>query len=408
MRTDAAAAALLLAAAGAAAETSPWYLGASLALGHASNVPRLSDGEVREGLSRSDTVTSAALLGGLDQPVGRQRVYGTLALRDNRYARNAQYDNRSYSVNLGLDWATVERLSGTLAGSSSRSLSTLGEAEAGAERRRNLQRVDGLDASARVGVVTALTAETGYARREVSNSLEERGAQSREFTQDTLRLGLRWAPGGALSLGAALRESRGEFPAFEQDPLTGETFPDRYRSRDVDLVASWRASGASTLELRLSQGRTRYELNTERNFSGFTGSLNWIWRATGKTLFTLNFARDRGQDSYAFATGRGAVDYSRVGNALAARLEWGASAKLTFTGSASYTERELASRFGATGVQQTGRDRIANLAAGLRWTPRRALQFGCDAGRERRRGQGELGARLSASAVTCFGQLTAQ
>ena len=101
--------------AGAAAQTSPWYLGASLALTHEDNVYRLPDGVATPaGVSKADTITTASLLAGLDQPIGRQRLYGTASLRDNRFDRNRVLDNQGYALRAGLDWATGERIAGTL------------------------------------------------------------------------------------------------------------------------------------------------------------------------------------------------------------------------------------------------------------------------------------------------------
>ena len=99
----------------ALAQRSPYYLGVSQALSYESNLYRLGDGQVLPAhLSKSDTLSGTSLVAGIDQTISRQRVYGSANLRANRYANNKSLDNQSYGLNLALDWATVNNLSGTL------------------------------------------------------------------------------------------------------------------------------------------------------------------------------------------------------------------------------------------------------------------------------------------------------
>ena len=58
--------------------TSPWYLGVSQRLDYHSNVYQTSNNKV------SDTVSLTSLIAGLDQPIGRQRLHGSLSAGANR------------------------------------------------------------------------------------------------------------------------------------------------------------------------------------------------------------------------------------------------------------------------------------------------------------------------------------
>ena len=115
------AATLLVAAAAAtfagqaAAQTSPWYLGVVQSFGYESNLYRIADEQqLAPDLSRSDTLSITSLIGGVDQRIGRQRVYGSMNVRANRFANNEGLNNESYGLDLALDWETLERLSGTV------------------------------------------------------------------------------------------------------------------------------------------------------------------------------------------------------------------------------------------------------------------------------------------------------
>lgn len=413
--------AVLLHAAPAGAQSSPWSIGLAQTLGHESNLLRLGNGAATpEGFSRSDTVSSTALVAGLDQPVGRQRLFGNLTLRDNRFDRNDFYDNRSHAFTLGLDWSTVERLSGLLRASSNRALAGINSTEVGLLRQKNLERTDNVDALVRVGLVTEYTAELGLARRKVDNSLDNPVLQARQFEQDTASLGLRWQPSDRTSLGVALRHNQGRYPQFQRDPLSGEFQADRFKSTDLDLNAVLLPSGASRIELRLSQGRTRYDLNQQRNFDGGTGSLKWNWTATGKTRLVSSVVRERGQDSYAltFFDGTpggaaGSADYSRVTDSLRLRLDHDASAKIALFAALSGVERKIVRTVSVEGAPPdeappSGRERAVFFSLGLRWAPTRSVQLGCEAGHEDRRGSGPLGQSLRSASASCYGQFTLQ
>ncbi len=118
---------LALALAGsAAAETSPYYIGANQALAYQTNIFSSTTGEIDSGIS------TTSVIGGFDQPIGRQRVYANGTVGYNYFANDAvrYLNNNSYGLNAGLDWQTVERLSGTVRLAANQSLAFYGAAGA--------------------------------------------------------------------------------------------------------------------------------------------------------------------------------------------------------------------------------------------------------------------------------------
>ncbi len=401
---------LVAASAGAAqAETSPYFVGLSQAFSHSANLLRLSDGQAApEGFSKSDTVSATSLLAGLDQPFGRQRVYGNLALRENRLSNNKVYDNQSYALTAGLDWATVERISGSLKATANRNLASFNADEIGFVQKKNLETTQQVDAALRVGVVTELTAEVNVGERSVDYSADE--FQSREFRQNSVSIGLRWRPGGAGTLGVALRETKGRYPkAF---PAGSAVEADRFDSREVDVSANVAPSAASTVSGRISLGKTRYDVATQRGYSGVTGLLRWEWQPTGKLRLDTKLTRDPSQASYFFSSAvpNSTVESSRLDTALRLRADYEASAKIALNTTLSYGRRSLARTLPAAfgGTDLTGSDRSNGLGLGASWTPTRSLQFGCDLARERRSSDSPLSSNYSDTTASCFGQITLQ
>jgi hypothetical protein len=408
----AACAALALQAIGVAAQTSPYYLGASQTFQHESNLLRLATSQAApEGYSQADTVSSTALLAGLDQTIGRQRLYANLALRNNRYSRNGLFNNTGYSAVAGLDWQTIERLSGSLSASANRSLQRFNTEEIGFQTQRNLESVETLSASANLGLVTQYSLELTGGRRQVSNSLQDPGVQSRRFVQDNAALGLRWRPSSGASLGVALGSTQGRYPRFRTN-AAGEYEADRFKRNDIEFSATLKPTGISTLDARISSGRTTYDLNRQRNFSGVTGSLAWGWQPTGKLRTSTSYTRETGQDSYlttVFNT-PATSDYSRVTSATRAQLYYDFSAKLAFNTGVTYYDRAIVRTIDnpIERLDASGRELSTVFTLGARWAPTRSAMLGCDYSHEGRRGKGELTSDLRASSFGCYGQITLQ
>jgi hypothetical protein len=209
----------------------------------------------------------------------------------------------------------------------------------------------------------------------------------------------------------ALRETRGRYPQFQL--IGGAYQADRFWRQDLDLSASTQPSGASSLDLRLSSGRTRYNLNSERNFSGLTGTLGWTWLANARLKLNTRLSRDTGQQSYTVTTflgTPGTVDYSRINDTFAIRTDYEASAKVSLNLALSYTERELVDTlrtfFGPAGL--TGREKDSTASFGARWVPTRSLMLGVDISKVSRQGRGALGTSLGASTYSGYAQFSLQ
>jgi len=396
----------------ALAENSPYYIGVSQALGYDSNLLLLSDGQpTPAGLKRSDVLSTTSVIAGLDQPISRQRVFGNLALRVNRYASNSEYDNQSYSGTLGVDWATVERLSGRLVGNVNRSLASFDQQGIGLVSAKNFEDSRALDFSANLGLVTQYSLYGTLGWREIENSLNLPALQSRDYNQLSYSAGVRWNPSSRSTFGIGLRQTDGEYPRFQ--PLPGGGFQaDKFSRRDIDLTATLQPSGASTVSARISTGDTEYDLATQRDFSGVTGSVNWTWVATGKTRFNATLTRDTGVDSYAtivFNT-PGTSDFSRVTTALNVSADYAATSKIMLTLGLGTSQRDLVRSLpAALGIPgQASKDRTNALNLGARWTPSRSVQVGCNAGVQRRNASGVLSSDFKSNTFSCYGQFTLQ
>jgi hypothetical protein len=422
---------LLVAAPGVMAQSSPWYLGTALSVSHDSNLLRLGrTQQPPSGESQSDTLTSTSLVGGLDQPIGRQRVTGSLTLRDNRFERNDKYNNQSYSGSLGLRWSSVERLSGSVTAGVSRNLSTFNADGVDVLTSRNYETTQGINASVSLGVVTQWSLEATGGRREVRNSLDTASVQSRDYNQNDGSLGVTWRPSAALSLSTAVREVHGAFPRFYADPTIDQA--DLFRQRQLEWVTVYQPSGASVLEARLSSGRTRYRQDDTRDFRSTSGALTWAWQPTGRLRLNTRYGRDDGRDNYpstvtefAFCQRPGqqpgvcgfevpiTISDRRAIDSLRVQLDWELTAKIALSSSAQYNHRDVDRERlflnGSTArAAQAGIDNTSILTLSARWAPVRTTQLGCELRREERRAGGTITSGLQGTSFNCYGQFTLQ
>lgn len=406
-------AAALLAPA-ARAQSQPYYLGVSQSLGHESNLYRIGDQQVLPaGLSKSDTVSSTALFGGVDQAFGRQRVYGSASVRANRYQGNSGLNNEGYGLNLALDWATLERLSGTVSLGASQNLTQFNEVNnTGAiETQRNIERNQQVDAKVRLGVVTRYTAEAnfGLSQRRFSATSYARS----EYDQQYGSLGLSYRPSNLLALGVAARLTQVDFPRYRS--LSNSLFEsDRLKRNDLDFTAAWQPSGNSSLTVRLSPTHSSYDRNTNADFNGLTGSASWAWQATGKIKLSSALSRDTGQSLDAIGQGilrSGTVDLSRTTTAMKVAADYQFSAKIALSAAITQANRDLVRTFNQAGtaIVERGSDNSTTLGLGAKWSPTRSLQVGCDLSAEQRRSNNQvLSTTLSANSFSCFGQFVLQ
>ena len=355
----------------AQADANPYYIGVRQEFVRESNV-------FRTAARLGDTMSSTGLLAGIDQPFGRQRFYADMSLLANRYQNYSELNNFSHSETAGLDWSSMERLSGTLHYLSRQDLADFGLTSG--STAKNMQHTQQASASARYGLATRLGLEGSveHSRVDFSNNAFNTG----EFSQNAASLGLRWGASGLLTLGAGLRATHGEYPHYKDpfDPLAPET-PDRMRRRDLDLTAVWSPTGLSTFNARASSTRETHSQVSRPGFSGLTGALGWDYRLTGKLTIKTQLTRDTGSEATFLTVAPGSLPQRSDNNRLTTLAELGASyeatAKIGLTANLRRTHGSIASTSGASLGDST-----SSVSFGAKYQPTRSISLGCNAGRE--------------------------
>ncbi len=398
---------------GAPAVDAPWYVGAAQGIAHDSNVARAPDGE-------GGAWSSTSLLAGYNQHIGRQRLFGRADVSLNRYFDQSRLNNTSYNLLTGLDWETVQSLSGRLeAGLDNRLIRPALSAD-GSNDDRNLERTQRVQGTARWGGASLLTLEAtgGYAR--VDQSLATYASQ--ESRTKAGSLGGYWNGGGPLRLGLVGRYESVFSPTALVDGA-GNVQSDRVQTRGVEVTASYDDRGAVAVRGRLGHARSSHANPAfdGSDFSGLAGSLAVDVRPTGKLSLTASVARDpslnaltatqaSGAPLPGTGTGIGAGGGSGTGDGgpsgtfqrnvvtttWSAGADWQATAKITATARLHHARARLVGADGSGGVDTR---QLAGL--GVRYELNRAVGLGCGFEHERRRVTGTEAASYSANAVGC-------
>lgn len=364
---------LIAPAGNALADYNPYYVGLSLGYAHDSNVYAIPD-------AIGDSYLSTGLVAGLDQPIGRQRLHAKAIVRNNRYRSLDALNNTSYAISGGLDFATIEKLSGSLTASVNQNLAFYSSTVTGLQlTRRNIEKSRQIDARVQWGGLSLLSLESTLSHRELGYSAIEYAGY--EVNQDVASLGVSYRSSSQLQLGAAVRHSRGEYPKAGS---TGGGFrPVDFRRNDLDLTATWRATGKSVVSGRLSVGKQSYSGGSVRDFSGTTGSLNWDYRPTGKLTLSTWISRDTGLESSFNAVDRSvsSADNSRITSALALSAGYEVTSKVKISAGTRFDRRSLENRFAVVGVGAfgaEGTDSSRRTTLGGTWAFTRNWQFACD------------------------------
>ncbi|MFY7854586.1 MAG: hypothetical protein ACOVQT_00490 [Rubrivivax sp.] len=378
-------------------------------LTYESNLFRLpGDTPVPAGRQRSDTLSRTTLSGAAVMGLGRQRLGVDWLWEAGRFNRNAVLDHDASAVDLRFDWSTRGELSGVLRAQRDRSLVRFGSdgLVPGAEAR-NLGTTTRLEAVARLGGAARWSTEVDV--QQIEQRYSAASFRSRALDQSTASWALHYRAAAAWRAWAGVREVRGRYPFFAQAP-GGVDVEDRFDGRYIDFGGRWADGGPSTLDLRLSVGRTRFDRATASDLSGLTGTATWTWRPTGKLAVQTRLARDRGQESKTlFFPGSGRVaDFSRTTSSVGLTVDWAATAKIAMQLGVLQAERDLADTrqdlFGRP-LSLRGQDRTSVVSAGLTWSPQPGLSLGCEVARESRAQQGLLSSDYDLTVGSCRARL---
>lgn len=390
----------LVSACSADAETGPYFFGASQAFSYESNVFNLEGGAQTPPnvQSRSDAISTTSLNGGIDQAFGRQRFYANGTVGYNKYKNNTQLDNTSYGLDAALDWATVERLKGTLSLALNQGLSNFNLYTQDPQNyQKNVQDAQQAVATAEWGVTPRVSINGGYIYRNVSMSNPQ--AANNEYWQNTGLIGISYDDTGLFTAGLAFRLSNTVYPNYQLVEPTA----DEADGKNVDFIATWTPTGLSSFEARLSFTDISHTVNTANDFRGLTGSLRWTYLATGKLTTRLSLLVAPGSGAtFADFTGDTTpfVSNSQLSTILRIGATYLVTGKVELNVSVGLENDHLTRQI-PNGPLQTGTALNSRVLVAMKYSPLRTLDLLCSYKYEGRSTNSDLTNPYSGNIVLC-------
>ena len=398
----------------ATSDPNPYYLGVSQALTHDTNVTRSPSGP-------SDNYSSTSLLGGFDQPIGRQRLFGNATITANRYQDQDQLNNTSYNIGGGLDWQTVGDLSGSLNGGLGRFLAAPAASGVVPGTNRNVGDTKNFGAVARWGGAGRLSVEGTYGYSEVEYS--EPAYVTSNSKTNSGSLGLYYRPGGNLRLGIAGRVNKTDTP--QAVAIIGGGFEsNNVRSKNIDFLVDYELTGLLSTNARISYTKQTNSSISNADFSGVTGTISLQYRPTAKLSFTTFAARDVGFSSSIY-TGVGIIflnpttpiltpisglnQNNQITTSVGLSAGYLATAKVTANASLRYARARLVTTIVTQSSSQAAPDTTDILKAaqlGAVWAITRNWSLSCNVAHETRDVSGAVVYDYTANTVGCAGQYT--
>ena len=397
----------------ATSDPNPYYLGISQALTHESNVTRSPGGP-------SDNYSSTSLLGGFDQPIGRQRLFGNATVSANRYQDQDQLNNTSYGISGGLDWATIGELSGSLSGGVGRFLASPAASGVVPGTDRNIGDTKNASALVRWGGAARFSVEGTLGYSEVNYSSP--AYVTSNSSQDSGSLGLFYRPGGNLRVGVAARVTKTDTP--QAVLITGSGFESNsVRSKNLDLIIDYELTGLLSTNARISYTKQTNSGLTSADFSGVTGNVSLQYRPTAKTSFNAFASRDVGFSSSLFTsygiafigvtpvltTVAGLSQNNQITNTVGLSVSYLATGKVTANASLRYARARLVTTVvtqSASEAVPDTTDVLKSAQLGATWAIARNWSATCSVAHEARDVSGNVAYAYTANSIGCAGQYT--
>lgn len=319
----------------------------------------------------SDSVRTAT--GGLTLEVdhGLQAIIATAQLSRADYAHFDQLDHTAYDGVFGWRWGVGRLLDGELGWRGNRRLDDFDNRDGTQSNFRTERQVR---ASGGLAIAASWRAELLLRGDRRENTLIDR--QRFDVEERTVDLALFYLAEPVLRAGVGLRRVDGEY--LRRD---AQQFPNLAREYDdfgIDLRATWRPSGISTVDARL--GRTQRSLAPVQgqDFNGAVGHIEYRREVSGKTGARLRIFRD------VFSVEN--VDANFIEDTgVIAGLDWQPLSKLDVELSLAYEDRVFDGGNPAVSGQRQRSEFVRNGTVILSWQAMERLALVANFEREIRR-----------------------
>lgn len=343
----------------------------------------------RNASNQSETVSSTGVGLGLNKSYGRQNYTVSGKVNLDKHKKFKEQDNTNYDLAAGFVSEVASNWAVAINGAASERLNSIENNPLDNRLAKNIATSRNASLNVQYGVAGRWSLLGSLGMAQTSYSLDAFDYQNREQNSGGLRLV--YNTSDLLNFGIGFSAANTEYP----NQIVASV-PEEVKQESIDFSTNWQVTGFSQLDAILSYAKNKYKSDSNADFKGFTGRLNWNYKPTGLTTYSLSASRSTNNDGsgtglrnnllVGFQNAAGGFDtryidttINSVTTSVDGRMKWMPTAKLGFTAGLGWdrydvtTTRSLAI-FGNTG--KTSSDyTVVSLSSDYNFS--RAIAVGC-------------------------------
>jgi len=315
----------------------------------------------------SDTIVSPFVGLRLDKQYSLQRFTANVNISDNRYRTNNYLNFVAKNFDGSWFWSFTPRLTGSISASRSETMNNFNDTFSTQQNIRTDQtQALSFDYSPGGG----WHAIAGLTRRTSQNS--QTFNQIASFSSNAVDFGARYVFPSQSKISLLNHIRKGKIDDRQITPENiASLFDTGFRENETEILLDWILSAKSTVNIVASYLNQKSDNFSQRNFSGFQGSLQYLWQPTSKISVSLA-ADSRLQgfqtnvDSYARST------------SLLLTPRYQISPKISLNSNLNILKREFLGEGPDVQVGRARSDDQTSYGVGLLWQPTRNSSIGVD------------------------------
>lgn len=372
---------LLCIACAATASAGPddaFHLYAALGYGHDDNLLRVPDNFPGFDNTRGDSWWERE--GGLifDKTYGIQRIALTAKLSKYDFDHFKQLDYDGKDLQADWYWQIGNHLDGKIGATYEQTLAPYTDF---ASDQRNLRRARTRYAEGGWRFHPAWRARAGFQHDVYAYELE--GERYNNRSENTTELELDYIARSTSTVGLVARRVKGHYPLPR--PIGPFVLNDDFTQDELKVRVKWNVTGSSSIDALIGYTRRDQPSYGPGKTSGAAGRVNLTHRPVGKMTYTASVWRD-------FAPLESTLVSYTLNNGAAVGAQWDATAKIRVNADFSAERRNYNAR---QALQQVGvgnlRDSIRTGSLRATWAPRPLLQVTAGAAHQSRSGSPVIG-----------------
>jgi exopolysaccharide biosynthesis operon protein EpsL len=347
-----------------------------VAYGHDDNLLRVPEDQPAFDGTRGDSwwTREAGLI--FDKTYSRQHVTLVAKLSKTSFDHFTQLDYDGKDLQANWNWQLGNHLEGRIGTSYQQVLAPYTDFRSD---ERNLRRSRSTYAEGAWRFHPAWRVRTGFQRDKYSYEALSNLYNNR--TEDAAEVELDYLARSESTVGLVARRVRGSYP-FPR-PVGPFIFNDNFSQDELKVRVRWLATGATAIDALIGYTRREQPSFGPGTTSGVAGKINATWQPHGKMTYKAAVWRD-------FAPLESTLVSYTLNNGASVGAHWDATAKITVDADAVYERRNYNARREFAGADNL-RDAIRTLSMRATWEPRPTVQLQAGLAHQERSGSVVLG-----------------